>query len=240
LDSDTAIPIVRDVSGFELGSADLSPDGKWVIVLMWPVQGGPTAANPAVPRSVVRIPIAGGNPELIFDLIRGGPPSCARAPADLCAAVEQSADGKQLIVTAFDVLHGRGRELTRVELDRALRYSENPLAAISPEGTRLAVALSADGPIEVRSLRGQPAFIVRAGRLDALWNIRWAADGKALFVSRHIPRGNELLRVDLLGGVTRLWKSRGLRGFGRPSPDGRHLAIYEWVQDSNMWMMENF
>ena len=25
-----------------------------------------------------------------------------------------------------------------------------------------------------------------------------------------------------------------------PSPDGRHLAIYDWKLTANMWMMENF
>jgi len=25
-----------------------------------------------------------------------------------------------------------------------------------------------------------------------------------------------------------------------PSPDGRHLAIYDWKLSANMWMMESF
>jgi eukaryotic-like serine/threonine-protein kinase len=239
LDSDTSIPVVRNLPGFEIGDARLSPDGNWVIVVLWPVGGGPSAANPAVPRSVVRIPITGGAPQAILDLIRGGPPSCARS-VNLCAAVEQTADGKQIVVTAFDVLHGRGRELTRVNLDHPIRYSENPLAALSPEGTRVAVARSTDGPIEIRSLRGEPAVTLPAAGLEALWNIRWAPDGKALYVSRHIKGGTEVLRVDLEGHITRLWKSRGPRGLAIPSSDGRHLALYDWVQDSNMWMMEDF
>jgi hypothetical protein len=89
-------------------------------------------------------------------------------------------------------------------------------------------------------LRGLPTFSVPAEGLDNLWNLVWTADGKALFLSRHLHGGTELLRLDLQGGVTRLWKSPRPRGFGRPSPDGRHLAIYDTQQNSNMWMMENF
>jgi hypothetical protein len=46
--------------------------------------------------------------------------------------------------------------------------------------------------------------------------------------------------VDLKGNVKLLWKSNSERCFGVPSPDGRHLAIYDWKLSANMWMMENF
>jgi len=42
------------------------------------------------------------------------------------------------------------------------------------------------------------------------------------------------------GGVTGLWTFKGPRGTGIPSPDGRHLAITDYLQDSNIWMMEDF
>jgi hypothetical protein len=158
----------------------------------------------------------------------------------VCVLVEQTADGQQMIVTEFDVIRGRGRELTRVDLIRRIDFLENPLAAISPDGTRLAVARSADGPIEIRSLRGQPTFTVPAEGLDKLWVLAWAPDGKGLMVHRHVQGGAELLRVDLHGEVTRLWKFNAPRGAGIPSPDGRYLAINDWQQDSNMWMMEDF
>ena len=240
LDSDTAIPLVREVTGAWIATADLSPDGKWVIALLGPLQGGPTPANPDAPTPLVRIPMAGGAPETILTAINTGPPSCARRPAGACVIAEGTADGRQVIVTEFDVIKGRGHEVTRVDFSRKIDFWENPLAAISPEGTRLAIARSSDGPIEIRSLRGEPTFTIPADGMDKLWNITWTADGKALFLARHIAGGNELSRVDLQGQVTRLWKTSTPRGFGRLSRDGRHLAIYDAVWDSNMWMMENF
>jgi hypothetical protein len=76
--------------------------------------------------------------------------------------------------------------------------------------------------------------------LDKLFAMTWAADGKALFVARHVLDGTELLHLDERGNTTRLWKSLGPKCFGVPSPDGRHLAIYDWKRHANIWMMENF
>jgi hypothetical protein len=54
------------------------------------------------------------------------------------------------------------------------------------------------------------------------------------------------------GNAAVLWEQRGtvarwyfgLGGpstpWATPSPDGRHLAIYDWKLNANMWMMENF
>jgi eukaryotic-like serine/threonine-protein kinase len=242
LNSDTPEPIAPAVAGGVLNEAILSPDGKWVIALVWPVPAGQSPGPLTVPtQPVVRIPITGGTPEQIFQVVRAGALTCARAPSKLCVIPERTADHTQMIVTAFDPIKGRGPELARFDVDPNLDQNvDNLLCAISPDGTRLAVARSPDSPIEIRSLRGQPLLTIHAEGLDKLWNIGWAADGKALFVAKHVQDGTELLHVDLRGKTTRLWKSIGPRCDGTPSPDGRHLAIYDWKRSSNMWMMENF
>jgi dipeptidyl aminopeptidase/acylaminoacyl peptidase len=229
------------VAGGLLGDAAVSPDGRWVIALVWLLKGVTTAANPdALPFLLARIPMAVGAPETILHTDGAGPFSCTRPPANVCALVEQAADGHQMIVTGFDVIRGRSRELTRVDLSRGKDPEENLLAAISPDGTRLAVARSADGPIEIRSLGGEPTFTVAAEGLDKLFVLAWAPDGKGLLVHRHFQGGTELLRVGLHGGVTHLWKFKSPRGGGVPSPDGRYLAVVDFQRDSNMWMMEGF
>jgi Tol biopolymer transport system component len=240
LNSSSRLALTPVVAGAGVTGVVVSPDGRWVIAELWPDKGAPSAANPDAPLPLVRIPIAGGAPETILNQFRNGPFSCTRPPANVCVLVEQTADGQQMLVTEFDVMRGRGRVLARVDLARKLDFWDNPLAAISPEGTRLAVARSADGPIEIRSLRGEPTFTVAAEGLDKLWGLGWTPDGKGLMVSRQVRGGSELLRVELHGGVTRLWKFKAPRGGGTPSPDGRHLAISDWQQDSNMWMMEDF
>jgi len=233
LNSDAQESIVSSADG-SVEVAQLSPDGKWVIVAVYP--NGRSTQQP-----LMRVPIGGGSPQLIFPRRPESPFSCARAPSMLCTVAERSEDRRQMIVTSFDPIKGRGPEIARFEVDPNLDQNvDNLLFAISPDGTRLAVTRSPDSPIEIHSLRGQPTFTIHAPGLDKLWNIGWAADGKALFVARHVHDDTELLHVDLQGKITQLWKSNGPRCDGTPSPDGRHLAIYDWKQSSNMWMMENF
>ena len=241
LNSDTPEPIAPVVAGGLLEDAKLSPDGKWVLALVWPLTGTPN--DQSRPQPIIRIPVAGGNPEEVFRTVRPSPFSCARAPSNLCVIGEQSADHKQMIVTAFDPIRGRGPELARFDLTREIDLSvDNILCAISPDGTHLAITRSPEGTIEVYSLRGQRTATIRVQGLNKLWGIGWAADRKGFFVTNRMQNGAELLHVDLQGNTARLWRSRGTgaKCFGAPSPDGRHIAIYDWQRPSNMWMMENF
>jgi serine/threonine protein kinase len=239
LDSDTLEPVAAAVPGGLLEGAKLSPDGKWVLALVWPVTGDPN--NPSTPQSLVRIPVAGGVPVEIFQTFRPGPFSCARAPSMLCVIPEQTADHKQMIVTAFDPEKGRGPELARFDLNRDINLTiENILAVISPNGTRLAITRSPEGPIEIHSLHGKPAVPIQPHGADKLVNLEWTADGKGFFIGIRNQGLGELLHVDLGGKITQLWSSRAGRCFGSPSPDGHHIAIYDWQRNSNMWMMENF
>jgi len=83
--------------------------------------------------------------------------------------------------------------------------------------------------------------IVVKGWNDLL-DLTWAADGKALYVVAGIRAAHVLLHVNLQGNARILWRSPGASGetLAYPSPDGRHLAIQNWVANGNMWMMENF
>ena len=70
-----------------------------------------------------------------------------------------------------------------------------------------------------------------------------------MFVFGVTPEGSALLRVDMQGNARVLWQRKGSMGmepwfalspWAVPSPDGRHLAIYDSKLSANMWMMENF
>ena len=247
LDSDTPEPISPAVEGGFLEDAVLSPDGKWVLALIWPLTGSPNDVlvwpltdspnDQSRPQPIVRVPVTGGIPETVFLTVRPSAPSCSRAPSNFCVIGEQSADHKQMVVTAFDPIKGRGAELARFDLSRDIDLSvDDILCVISPDGTRLAITRSPEGPIEIHSLRSAPTITIRADELKRIWHIEWAADGKGLFVAS----GSELFHVDLRGRTTRVWKSRAGRCSGYPSPDGHHIAIYDLQRSSNMWMMENF
>ena len=235
LNGDAPEPIVFSAASGLLQNAVLSPDGKWVIGLVYPV---PAVSPPA--NALVRVPITGGAPELIFNLPAQSGISCARLPSNLCAVAEPTEDGSQEIVTAFDPVKGRGPELARLEVDPSPKENNAPLCNISPDGTRLAVSRGPEGPIQILSLRGQPTQVIPAKGLNGMQSLNWAADGRALFISSGTKEGSVLLHVDLQGNTIVVWKCVAGRCFGVPSPDGRHLAIYSEKRSANMWMMENF
>jgi hypothetical protein len=113
---------------------------------------------------------------------------------------------------------------------------------ISPDGTRLTAALGPFGTFAIHSLPTHHTKLIQTENLNRIRLLRWAADGKGLIVSSFAEGGGQILHLDLTGKTTLLWKCHGDQDncFGLPSPDGRHLAIYTWNLDSNMWMMENF
>jgi serine/threonine protein kinase/dipeptidyl aminopeptidase/acylaminoacyl peptidase len=226
----------------------ISPDGAWMLYLIWTRAGSSSAQV-----ELMRVPVAGGPPQLVLTASPGVIHSlrCARSPAALCAIAERVPDRKQLIFTAFDPVKGRGHELNRFST------SPTPDAEyawdLSPDGTQIAILKRSEATIHVLSLSHQPSQEIVVKDRSGLQTLDWAADGSGLFVAIAREGGSALLRLDLKGSGKVLWASKGtiepgisafLGGptvpWAVPSPDGRHLAICEWNLSANIWLMENF
>jgi serine/threonine protein kinase len=222
--------LVRD--SIPLGLATVSPDGKWVLY----VRGN---RAPAEPAQLMRAPIAGGAPQAVFSLqYLGGQPHCSSPPSGMCAVFERTPDRKQIVVTAFDPVKGLGAVLTRIAMDPNI---ENWSAYVSPDGTRIAMVLGVMNRIEIFTMRGELISEIQVKALTGLTSSSWAPDGKALFVSGHVPWGYALLQVSLDGQTQPIIENHAPDVMGAvPSPDGRHLALFAAGDNGNMWMMENF
>ena len=168
--------------------------------------------------------------------------SCSNPATHLCVITETTEDRKHLVVTAFDPDKGRGLELARFDVDPNVQdRHQYCICEISPDGTRLAVKHGDVGPIQILSLRGQPAQVIQPKGLNMGPDYHWAADGKGLYVGSALQGRTALLHVDLEGGAHVVWENHGNNTtWAMPSPDGRHLAMLGWTQNSNMWMRENF
>jgi serine/threonine protein kinase/Tol biopolymer transport system component len=263
LDKDTAEPIATGTIEGDWGAFPrVSPDGAWVLYLAPSNLESPAIGQwpPGLAlKRLMRVPITGGQPELVMTTRSYGGPVCTRPPSSLCAIAEATLDRKQLILTALDPVRGRGRELSRFNTDPdALDYVWD----LSPDGTRIAFLGYPEGRIHIVPLGGQASRELVVRDWDRFLSVNWAADGKGLFVSSLVPGGSALLHVDLLGQAHVLWEKKGSTGpwngppwngpssggwvvgpsapWAVPSPDGRHLAIHTWSLSANMWMMENF
>lgn len=232
LGQDTAEALITLREKENLSSAGLSPEGSWILYTVSPADSGPS-----VPDKLMRVPIAGGSPQLVLTAHFVERPRCARSPSTLCAVAERSADRKQLVFTAFDPVKGRGRELAKSDTDATADYHWD----LSPDGTRIALLKHREGRVQILSLIGRAPQEITAKGWNTLSSVVWAADGKSLFVSSYTERGADMLHMDLQGNIRLLWEhAGGIEVYGVPSPDGRHLAMRGWSVEGNMWMMENF
>ena len=216
--------------------ASLSPDGKWIIAQVWS-----PAWSQGLTLHLVRIPIGGGNPELIFTVPEFTSSFCARSPSNLCAVGEQTADYRQAIITSFDPIKGKGPELARFDLSPEYQTKRMKLVwGISDDGTKLAFASGPQGPIHIRSLRDGHQQIVHVRGINNIRGLGWAHDGKGFFTTSNTKSGNEILYLNLHGEAKVLWNCGNDACQGGPSPDGRQFEIDVGKFNSNLWMIENF
>ncbi len=227
LGEDTAAPLAAGGFG---RYTQLTPDGKWILYLKWPI---------TTPEPVMRVPVAGGPAEELYGAKPSSALTCAKPPSDLCVIAEPADDRKQMTVSTLDPVHGRGRELARFDLD--LKEDGWPFE-LSPGGTRIAAIPSPEGPIYILSLRGQAMQQIHVKGWSNLGWLSWAADGKSLFVYSTNRQERALLHVDLKGNAHFLWQNPGAYGeaAAKPSPDGRRLAMSGRTLNSNIWTIENF
>ena len=230
--AESVVTATEDVTG-----AVLSADGAWILYHEIPKQ-------PTTQRRLMRVSVNGGVPQFVMQIEVArevGGYSCARAPASLCVVLEANQDEKQLMLTAFDPLKGRGKVLRTFEKDPSADYY---ITQLSPDGSTFAVPRTGGADISIRllSLSGGSDREITVKGWQTLSSLAWSPDGKGLYCGSASPQGSTLLYVDLKGNARPLWQSKGSGGpiGGIPSPDGRNLALQSYAASSNVWMVEGF
>jgi eukaryotic-like serine/threonine-protein kinase len=235
ISEDTAEPVV---AGPQAASVPrLSADGALIIyqeTLKTPAEAFP-------PIRLMRIPVAGGVPQFVLETRNYVDHQCARAPASLCVIAESSQDDKQLTLTAFDPLKGRGKVLRTIEADRVFTGAQ-----VSPDGSTVAISREGEAEIHIRLLAlsaGSDREITVKG-WPYVGGVDWSADGKGFYCGSVSSQAATLLYVDLGGNASVLWQYKGV-GLdstisGVASPDGNHLAITGELTNRNVWMVEGF
>jgi serine/threonine protein kinase len=233
LNSNAPEPIVTGLRNvpYELYDSPVSPDRNWILY------DAHDPSDSAAPVHLMRVPLSGGLPEQVIKGHIDGA-RCPRSPGSACVIGELTQDKKQIIFTALDPVKGRGRELTRFGDEHADYLAWD----LSPDGTQIVLYKEFEGRFRLLSLNRRVVNEIGVTGGAQLRTMSWAADGKGLFAANAIQQGAQLLYIDLRGNAHVLWQLRGRDAFvwGRPSPDGRHLAILGGAGTANVWMMENF
>jgi len=217
--------------------AKLTPDGSFLLYQTQP------PGSESGPVSLMRVPIDGGDPEIVVGQGDFAGFNCPRVPEASCVLKEYG-DG-QLVFYRLDPIKGKGPEIGRVR-------TGFPVWNLSPDGSRIALIgdeTSGEGRNGILSLNVDDGEVTNL-RIDGLKfpkDLAWSSDGDSLFVTEldadAASPGWRVVHVDRAGQVHVLWQSRIVRGpftDPMPSPDGRYLAFGRMSFESNAWMLENF
>lgn len=219
------------VEGHSLYLPRLSADGSQVL---YGSQGDP--ANPSAAVSLMRLPLAGGPPQLVVRDAGIGNYQCARLPSRLCI-FDQSRANDQIFVS-FDPERGVGHELLKSS-------GTGRNWTLAPDGRTLAVFPG------LHSIR---FFAVENGaaREDKTitlndWLIQsgdWTADGSGILVPSVAPAGTPaIVEVNRAGKASVVLKGTANTAFDYmvQAPDGQHAILGAKVSgDNNAWMIDNF
>jgi eukaryotic-like serine/threonine-protein kinase len=224
-------PIVTGIESAGMGNlfGRVTPDGAWLLY-----ESFPDGYVPGTSMDLMKVPMAGGAPDIVFRDALYDVPSCALAPSRLCAIATVAKD--QLVFWSVDPILGRGAELGRFKVDLKFDYGW----ALSPDGTRIAIQRRNAPEIFVLSIETHSVKTITVKNWDNGISLDWTADGTGFFICTLQPRA-VLLHVDFEGNATPLWEPKGSNTtWALPSPDGQHIAMPSAVVSSNAWMIKQF
>jgi DNA-binding winged helix-turn-helix (wHTH) protein/Tol biopolymer transport system component len=224
-----------------LGNPQITPDGLSALYVVFP-SSGKSSDN----SRLMRIPLAGGSSEPVFEEPGIGGYKCARLPSTVCI-YSRIDNGLQRFFT-FDPAGGTGKEL--VAAKRQSDDGPGSVWSLSPDGRYLASPKSA-GPLEASGVRildliGGRAREISLSGLPLIMGMDWAPDSRSLWVGGYMGRSSGgtrsgLVRVDLAGQVKTVLEGSSMAvWFAVPSPDGRRVAVLAHTDDSNVSLLENF
>jgi hypothetical protein len=219
----------------------LNPDATELLYLIMP-DPGQGSQN----VRIMRMPLAGGTPQMVLEAPWILNLQCARLPSRLC--IYSRCEFNQKGFLAFDPVTGASSGLS----DAKITSTGCDNWSLSPDGKYLATTRLGrkDAPeIHIVSIADGAERTIGVPHWTGIANIDWTADGKSVWVkvfSRDTmgfgEQGiQEMLTVDLIGKITDTLNSDSVRfRWAIPSPDGRRVALNGATINSNVWLLENF
>jgi DNA-binding winged helix-turn-helix (wHTH) protein/Tol biopolymer transport system component len=213
----------------------LAPDNSTVLYETWPKIG-----ESAKPHRLMRIPFSGGPSQFVLQHDGMGNMQCARSPSQLCLYDVRTAS--EILFFSFDPATGKRAELSQLKIQDESPYVYN--WSLSPDGRILATAkgklVQSDPSIAFYSVEDGSKRSVRIKGWTGISSIDFAADGRSLWAPAFTNSGKwALLNIGLNGQTKIVLEETSMTiGWAIPSPDGRHLALWEARGNSNVWLLQ--
>lgn len=202
----------------------VSSDSKWILFL----------GRQGAKRGLMRAPVTGGNAEMVLEMGNLADFRCSRAGPCVVAEFDP---GKRIVVSVLDPGKGKGPDI----------YREQPgvfaTPSISPDGRWLATLQSRT--IVLRSFATGSVvreIPVRGESIRRLVSLDYSPSGNGFYAGDLGLTEARVLYVDLTGKASLVCRHPGAVPaiWAIPSPDGKHLAIMMYPDDSNVYVVENF
>ena len=192
---------------------------------------------------MMRVPISGGTPQVLFEEPGINNFQCARAPAQACL-FSKFVKGA-MVFFKFNPSTGAHKEW--ISVTNASPEWEGYNWTLSPDGKVVALAkgkthVSTSADIRLVPLEGGAEKVLHVAGWAGLSTIDWAGDSKSLWASARL-RGETrtLVNIDLDGHAKIVLEEKTPHvGWAIPSRDGKRLAILEAAGGSNVWLLEGF
>lgn len=218
----------------------LTADGSALLYYL-----GVKMADTPTPVRLMRIPLAGGPPQLVAEHESVNNLQCASAPASLCLL--SNLDEKREQFFTLDPVKGTIHEIPQLAIESADYTTYN--WSLSPDGQSIVTSnkqrtyTTPEMPaIKLTSLSDFSTRTIPVPGWAGITSLDWASDGRSIWAAAHTTNGTwALLNIGLDGNVKPvLQEDKMVVGWAIQSPDGRHLAFWKAGGNSNVWMLEKF
>ena len=185
---------------------------------------------------IMRAPLYGGASKLVLQDEAIGNFQCAHAPSSICVFSQSLPTTLRFVI--FDPVNGAKTELARIEGPAGYKYNWS----LSPDGSTIAAAVWRSNQIQFLSTTKGPTKSLAVKGQGGILALDWAADGRSMWASSSTATGAErLVNIDLHGEMRPMLEDvdRDI-GWAIPSPDGRHVALWEASGSANAWSLQGF
>jgi serine/threonine protein kinase len=213
----------------EGSSFALSPDGRWA------------AVSTFTPPALHILPTGPGEPKLFRHDNFGY--EAAKFLTNERLIIVGSGQNHRNRMYVMDIADGKLLPIT----PEGVPSQTNPIifsGVVSPDGTK--IAITGENRISIYTTTGQMIGSVPGSFPDSDRLLRWASDGRAVFVSSPNGRGTRIFRLDLTSGRREVWRDlaaldpAGIVDAPRPviTPDGKTYAYSIFRIVSDLYLVE--